>query len=335
MTILAMLLALSATESAFDFTHLDCAKASTTPETNECARRDHESVEARLNQAYKLTLAGLTEGPDALEARKQLVLAQREWIAFRELDCRAKHALHQSGTIRTLVYFDCMDSHSKARIAQFEHWADPSRFAAIDSVPAGGHDNAATWVKSAIDDGWVARAGDSGSVVVTSPGYAMPFNQGCVIHELTFLDEGGRPSLGQMVANDLYFVFASGDACASANREQYFDIEPANDVVALLDFARRLKGGPRPGKDRIADGDLARVSQCFASEAMATTRIVRAHSWRQKGIGRDDRYQVTVGCKALEDQGDILVSGARDQDAVTWKTGELDRTAIDTDGDVR
>lgn len=199
----------------------------------------------------------------------------------------------------------------------------------IAAAPPGEHDNPAVRLKSAIDRDWVARSGDFGSVVLTSPSYAMPFNQGCVIHELSFLSAGGRPSLGDMVANDLYFVFASGDACASVNPALFFSIEPANDVFALLDFAKHLKSGPRPGKDRIPDGELARLSQCFAPEEMVTTRIVRAHSWKQEGIGRDDRYQVTLNCKALEDQGEIVALGARGLDAVAWELRSWGQVGVD------
>ncbi len=197
------------------------------------------------------------------------------------------------------------------------------------AAPLGEKHDSAIWLKSVIDHDWEAREGDFGSVVVTSPSYAMPFNRGCVIHELAFLSDGGRPSLGHMVANDRYFVFASGDACTSANPAQFFDIEPANDVDALLDFAKRLKSGPRSGQDRIADAELAKVSACFTTEAMTTTRILRARSWKQKGIGRDDRYQVTLHCKALEDQGDIVALGARDQDSITWKLDVLDKATIE------
>jgi hypothetical protein len=187
----------------------------------------------------------------------------------------------------------------------------------------------AGWVKSAIERDWVARVDpNSASVVVTSPSYAMPFDQGCVIHRLFFPSGDGRPSLGNMVAQDLYFVFASGDACASAEPGQFFGIEPGNDLFSLLDFARRLKNGPKLGRDRVLDGALAKVSQCFAPEAMATTRIVRAHSWREQG-SRRDQYQVTLLCEALEDQGDVVAIGARGQDAITWQVATLDQVVID------
>jgi hypothetical protein len=190
-------------------------------------------------------------------------------------------------------------------------------------------DDPASWVKSAIERDWVARDDpDSASIVVASPSYAMRFDQGCVIHRLFFPTTDGRPSLGHMVADDMYFVFASGDACASVDPRHFFSIEPANDVFSLLEFAGRLKGGPRSGRDRVLDGALERVSQCFAPDAMDTTRIVRAHSWREKG-SRRDRYQVTLFCEALESQGDVVAIGSREQDAILWQVTTLDHVVVD------
>lgn len=196
-------------------------------------------------------------------------------------------------------------------------------------APSGEPSSPAALLKAAIDRDWTARAGDFGSVEVTSPSYAMRYKQGCVIHNLFFPGYNGQPAPGDMLSEDRYFVFASGDECASVNPELFFGIEPANDVPALLDFGKRLKGGPRPGKDQIADGDLAKLSPCFAPEAMATTRIMRAHSWKQEGGGRDDRYQVTLSCKALEDRGEILALGVRGQDAVTWALKPWGEVAVD------
>lgn len=193
---------------------------------------------------------------------------------------------------------------------------------AADETPAAR-------IKSAIDRDWLAKPGDFGSVVVTSPSYAMPFNQGCVIHELAFLSVNDQASLGQMVSTDRYFVFDAGDACATADPLQFFSIEPANDTAALLDFSKRLKSGPRPAVDKITDADRARISPCFTPEAMATTRIVRAHSWRQNGSGRDDRYQVTLHCKAVDEAGEIAALGIRDQDAITWAFKPWGEVSVD------
>jgi hypothetical protein len=196
-------------------------------------------------------------------------------------------------------------------------------------TPLGEPDNPAARIKSAIDRDWVAKPGDFGSVVVTSPSYAMPFNQGCVIHQLAFLSVNGKASLGQMVSTDQYFVFAAGDTCAAADPALFFSIEPANDTAALLDFSKRLKSGPRPEVDKITDADRARISPCFTTEAMLSTRIVRAHSWRGKGAGQHDTYQVTLRCKAQEENGEIVAFGFRGLEAVTWRFKPWGETTVD------
>jgi hypothetical protein len=182
---------------------------------------------------------------------------------------------------------------------------------------AAANDTMAARIKDAIARDWVAR-GDSGGVEVSSPSYPMPYQRGCVIHTLYFPTVATGPMPGHMVSQDRYFVFATDAACASADPAQFFSIEPANDTDALLDFAKQLKDGPRAGTDKISDADRARIAPCFAPEAMANTRITRAHSWREKGSGRDDRYQVVLRCKAVDDAGEIIALGVRDQKAITW-----------------
>lgn len=186
-----------------------------------------------------------------------------------------------------------------------------------NAAAADANNTPAARIKAAIDRDWIAR-GDSGGVEVTTPSYPLPYKQGCVIHSLYFPTVATGPMPGHMVSQDRYFVFAAEDACASADPAQFFGIEPGNDTFALLDFAKRLKDGPRAGKDKISEADRARIAPCFAPGALANTRIVRAHSWRENGTGRDDRYQVTLRCKAQEDNGEIVALGVRGQEAVTW-----------------
>ena len=185
-------------------------------------------------------------------------------------------------------------------------------------TPQGETDSPAARIKSAIDRDWVAR-GDSGGVEVSSPSYPMPYKRGCVIHSLYFPTVATGPMPGHMVTQDRYFVFASDETCASADPAQFFSIEPGNDTAALLDFAKQLNHGPRADTDKISDEDRARIAPCFAPEAVAHTRIDHAHSWREKGTGRHDRYQVKLRCKAVDEQGEIVALGVRNQDAITWE----------------
>lgn len=189
------------------------------------------------------------------------------------------------------------------------------------SLPASGlaaaNDSAAAQIKDAIAQDWNAR-GDSGGVEVSSPSYPMPYQRGCVIHSLYFPTVATGPMPGHMVSQDRYFVFATDAACARADSTQFFTIEPGNDTDALLDFAKQLKHGPRAGTDTISETDRARIAPCFAPDALAGTRISRAHSWRENGTGRDDRYQVVLRCTALDEVGEIIARGEHDQKAITW-----------------
>lgn len=195
-------------------------------------------------------------------------------------------------------------------------------------TPPGETDSPAARIKSAIDRDWIAR-GDSGGVEVSSPSYPMPYKRGCVIHSLYFPTVATGPMPGHMVSQDRYFVFASDETCATADPAQFFSIEPANDTFALLDFAKLLKDGLRPSKDNISEADRARIVPCFTPEAMATTRIVRAHSWRQNGSGRDDRYQVVLRCQAVDEIGEIVALGVRDRETITWAFKPWGEVSVD------
>ena len=196
---------------------------------------------------------------------------------------------------------------------------------------AATDDTTAARIKDTISRDWVARS-DSGGVEVSSASYPMPYKRGCVIHTLYFPTVATGPMPGHMVSQDRYFVFATDAACAGADPTQFFTIEPANDTVALLDFAKQLKDGPRAGTDKISDADRARIAPCFAPEALAGTRISRAHSWREKGTGRDDRYQVVLRCKAVDETGEIVALGVRDQQAITWVIKPWGEITVDAPG---
>jgi uncharacterized protein YecT (DUF1311 family) len=107
-----------------------CDKAYSTPDVNLCARKDLDRAEIALNKTYQSVLAELlTESknnPDAGEARKRLINAQREWVQFREDDCQAIFTLWRSGTVRTLQYLTCMQNHAEQRTREFGNYVPGS-----------------------------------------------------------------------------------------------------------------------------------------------------------------------------------------------------------------
>lgn len=108
---------------------LDCANAITTPEINECASIEKDKVEAKLNDTYKKALAFLDNSDplikeDAAKAKAKLKEAQRAWIKFRETDCDAIYSFNASGTMRTVLWIGCMQSHAEQRINELNNFME-------------------------------------------------------------------------------------------------------------------------------------------------------------------------------------------------------------------
>ena len=108
-----------------------CEKAYTTPEINACARKDLDRADAALNSMYQSVLTRLTKAskdePESGEAKLQLIAAQREWVRFREDDCQAIFTLWRTGTIRTLQYLTCMQSHAEQRTKELHNYVPDSK----------------------------------------------------------------------------------------------------------------------------------------------------------------------------------------------------------------
>lgn len=116
--ILPLLLAASAGSSYA----LDCDKAFSTIDLNQCAAQATEKVERQLNATYQQTLKAVATMDDAAGIKTKLVDAQRLWVKFREADCQAEYAKWQGGSIRNVMYSECMQDRAKQRIKQLEQF---------------------------------------------------------------------------------------------------------------------------------------------------------------------------------------------------------------------
>lgn len=181
----------------------------------------------------------------------------------------------------------------------------------------------AKMVRQAIQRDWSVRDERTGGyVVVTSPIYPMAFGRGCILHKLFFLDGPEGPSMARMVAEDRYYTFAGGEACAAIEPARFFGIEPGNDVEGLLDLAGRIKAGPQAGRDSFGRDAQARVAACFTPEAMASTRVTRAVSRRVGGV-RGEEYRVALECASLRDGEELHATSSRKDASVHWDIGTL------------
>jgi uncharacterized protein YecT (DUF1311 family) len=120
---ITLLLALGLTTGAAAAA-VDCDNAASTVDINECAARDQKAVEVKLNTAYQAALKSLGDGEGAA-TKKALVLAQRAWIKFREADCKALYELWSGGTMRDMVFLNCMRRRAEQRIKELDEFENP------------------------------------------------------------------------------------------------------------------------------------------------------------------------------------------------------------------
>jgi len=82
---------------------------------NQCSSRDYARSDAELNRVYKQVMA-------ALDGHSQQLLkaAQRDWIMFRDDECKYQNAQNEGGSIYPLVYNGCLTTLTKDRIKQLK-----------------------------------------------------------------------------------------------------------------------------------------------------------------------------------------------------------------------
>lgn len=100
-----------------------CKSATTTVDILRCEESRLKHAEEALNAAYRRLTGELQQKgsePHEREARALLVKAQRNWVAFREQDCKAMFTARGGGTLRPLYYLNCMRRHAELRTKQLE-----------------------------------------------------------------------------------------------------------------------------------------------------------------------------------------------------------------------
>ena len=102
---------------------MDCDKAMTTPDINECAYKDYQKADLALNEMYKRVLDAFKSSQDeanGYSTRADLIEAQRAWVKFRDANCNAVYDRWQQGTIRGLMRNACLKELTEQRSKQLE-----------------------------------------------------------------------------------------------------------------------------------------------------------------------------------------------------------------------
>jgi uncharacterized protein YecT (DUF1311 family) len=76
----------------------------------------YQEADAELNRLYQKIESRLADSHDV---RRELIAAQRAWIAFRDAECRFAASGVEGGSAYPQVYQACQEDLTRARIADF------------------------------------------------------------------------------------------------------------------------------------------------------------------------------------------------------------------------
>ena len=93
---------------------------------NQRLSREFEAADKKLNLSYQKLMKQLA-GPkgddtDYPAVRASLIDAQRNWLAFRDSDCKGQYTLNVAGTLRDAVYLTCKIDRTNVRTKQLDVW---------------------------------------------------------------------------------------------------------------------------------------------------------------------------------------------------------------------
>jgi uncharacterized protein YecT (DUF1311 family) len=95
----------------------DCDNAADQATLNACADKALKASDAELNTVYKQITHRLADDPDTT---KQLVAAQRAWIAFRDAQCTFASSGTSGGSAYPMVHAMCLDDLTRGRVDQLK-----------------------------------------------------------------------------------------------------------------------------------------------------------------------------------------------------------------------
>jgi uncharacterized protein YecT (DUF1311 family) len=102
-------------------------------EMNQCSGEQYKKADARLNVVYRKALTLLTTDLDKARNRndndetkhveisiQKLKAAERAWIQYRDLHCDAAGHEYEGGSMRPMMWADCMKLTTEHRIADLK-----------------------------------------------------------------------------------------------------------------------------------------------------------------------------------------------------------------------
>ncbi len=101
-----------------------CTANETMVDAVRCEESRLKAADVVLNQEYRQLVEGLggSSEPHEREASDLLVRAQRNWVVFRELDCKAMFVARGGATLAPWYQLRCMRTHAELRTKQLREF---------------------------------------------------------------------------------------------------------------------------------------------------------------------------------------------------------------------
>ena len=96
---------------------INCLKATTTVEINECTGREAKAADRQLNQTYQKLRPKIST-----KQRQRLTQAQSEWIKFRDRTCEYEAGEWEGGTGASAAYSACISRVTQQRTADLQRY---------------------------------------------------------------------------------------------------------------------------------------------------------------------------------------------------------------------
>lgn len=86
----------------------------TQQDINDCAAARYAEFDGHLNAVWPLAKSSM----DEIGAGVLLLDAQRKWLAYRDAACTAETAPYAGGSIRPLIWYDCLTRITATRTTE-------------------------------------------------------------------------------------------------------------------------------------------------------------------------------------------------------------------------
>lgn len=84
-------------------------------EMNESSQKNYKVADTELNKLYKVLMGKLDQNEKPL-----LIASQKDWIKFRDSNCKFEGAMYEGGSMQPMVVTNCLESTTLKRNSEIK-----------------------------------------------------------------------------------------------------------------------------------------------------------------------------------------------------------------------